>query len=418
MHKDVAYFSAQPYTCHVRRYPAILLVLLASCGFPGNTATSDGALGVLDGKIDSASKDAALPDGPASDAAPQGFAVAHLPAIQVPSGTDVAINNSASIDTTALTLNDGNSNSQRLTVLTQTDGGEVAVLTARNFVINGEGALTVTGIRPLIVVAETARIEGRLLASAVRNLSGPGAVVGGDNANGGDGALAGNADSGSGGGGGGTNGGNGGDGRSGNETAQGAKGGKAQSATITTLVGGGRGGNNSRTTTGCTTVLPGGGGGAIQISVRTTLTISGTIAANGGGGRGGDNCGGSTTGGAGGGAGGAIYLQAPSIQVASTAVIVANGGGGGGGGVFVAGQPAAVGGDGSDGLLSTLPAPGGLPASVGGSAGGTGGGLVQPANGGLAANGGGGGGAAGRIVTTSTAAVAVGATISPSIRRL
>lgn len=92
----------------------------------------------------------------------------------------------------------------------------------------------------------------------------------------------------------------------------------------------------------------GGGGGALQLSVRGTLTLAGTITANGGAGAGTADW----TGGGGGGSGGAVLLEAPTITI--TGSIAVDGGNGGsvtaGGGAGGAGATAGstTGGEGVD----------------------------------------------------------------------
>lgn len=154
----------------------------------------------------------------------------------------------------------------------------------------------------------------------------------------------------------------------------------------------------------------GAGGGAIALSVRDTLTVSGTIAA---GGAGGDGCfAGNRAGGGGGGSGGMVVLEATQLSIDATAILAANGGGGGGG------CDHGVGSRGTDGTVSSAPADGGPAEAVGtGGAGGAGGALAAPAGelGETAERGGGGGGGgAGYVVLRGELFEDQAAVISPA----
>lgn len=131
-------------------------------------------------------------------------------------------------------------------------------------------------------------------------------------------------------------------------------------------------------------VLGGHGGGALQLVSRTSIAVTGVVAANGGG-AGGD--------GAGGGSGGGILLEAPIVDVAGT--VVANGGGGGGCGVAM------------NGRLDDIPASGSLGCTnfYATGAGGNGAAGRREATSGATSPdvGGGGGGGAGRIRVNTAA---------------
>lgn len=152
---------------------------------------------------------------------------------------------------------------------------------------------------------------------------------------------------------------------------------------------------------------PGGGGGAIYLAAGSSITINGVINASGGGGAAGN----AHSGGSGGGAGGVIVLFSPQITVASNGVIMANGGGGAGGGLNNA--------RGVDGSDPPTFAP--LSPTLGGNNGGdgypaTGNALDANSGGGGGDGGGGGGGAAGYIrsnLALGTATVSPGADVVP-----
>ncbi len=163
----------------------------------------------------------------------------------------------------------------------------------------------------------------------------------------------------------------------------------------------------------------GAGGGAVYLIAGTSITIAGTIDASGAGGgpstSGGDV--GASGGGTGAGAGGMIGLDAPVVQGDVTALIIADGGGGGGGAAFMG----ANGGAGLD-PISTAAASGGaggsasFPMSNGGN-GGIGAAAGKPGGAGLDGEveggaGGGGGGGEGVIEVWGTFNVST-AVVSP-----
>jgi hypothetical protein len=192
-------------------------------------------------------------------------------------------------------------------------------------------------------------------------------------------------------------------------------------AMLTPLLGGcsgGHGGGAGAATTG----FGGGPGGGLQLSARSSISVSGIINAGGGGGGGGvgtlSGCGGANgcaTGGGGGGSGGAILLESPMISVDGR--LCANGGAGGGGG---GNGNTNIANGGNAGACDTVSAGGGAGLAGGGS--GQGGGYVAHGDGydGLGSGsfdgGGGGGGSVGRIrIRAGNAApVAVTAVVTPT----
>lgn len=134
--------------------------------------------------------------------------------------------------------------------------------------------------------------------------------------------------------------------------------------------------------------LGGAGGGALQVSVKGTLKLSGTVSASGMGGAPADD---ETSGGGGGGSGGTVILEGAGIEVSSTARLTSNGGGGGGGN-----KNGSIAGPGADGS-TTLPvqAPGGSASTGSAGNGGAGGSVLGAAQGGITSIDGGGGGGGG-----------------------
>lgn len=214
----------------------------------------------------------------------------------------------------------------------------------------------------------------------------------------------------------------------------GAKGGLSEGETLTLLGGdpgpavlftpdaprgGGRGGGSSPVGLGGGVVFVA-SGTSIRIGTGSTIAVAppgkpplaaAAMGINAGG------CGGGPSG-QGGGAGGAIVLEAPSITVQTSAGLAANGGGGGAAGGEASGARA-----GTDGILGSGPAPGGIHTNGGGSfgAGGAGGAGDTPAVPGAQTTssvsyGGGGGGGTGHIVVRTrdaTVVQAAGAILSP-----
>jgi hypothetical protein len=285
------------------------------------------------------------------------------------------------------------------------------VLSVESLDVGAAATLRVIGTRPLVVAAwTTISVSGTINAGSLLTGNGAGAnpaacaahpptmgVSDGNGAGGGGGAgFA-------------ATGGRGGNGDAGG----GGPGGAAVAAPL--LLGGCPG------ATGGTGDAAGGaggaGGGAVQLTARTSVTVTATgkINAGGAGGAGAIANGGADAqgGGGGGGTGGMIGLQGATIIVDAGAILAANGGGGGGG----ASQGA--GGRGTDGQLSTVRATGGSASNNAGIGGLGAAGLVL--GGGVGQNstpwgGGGGGGSVGFITMTSATppVVTAGATVSPA----
>jgi hypothetical protein len=296
--------------------------------------------------------------GACSDVVATPLSVAHLD-----EGTDATLTglgdlvlDEATIDTTTLTVSSGLPEGARFIAVPQRNSGpELALLDLGSLRVMN--TVTVTGDRPLVVVAAT-RIEiaGTLLGAARGAVAGPnGSTSGagpGHGTNGGHGTGSGALDSG---GGGGSYGSIGGAGGSIETFVGGSAGGTYGDAMISVLQGGSGGGAGGLASSACT--LGGAGGGAIQLTARTTIVIDGGVDVGGGGGQGDSACGGTagTYGsGGGGGTGGAIYLQAPDL--AGMGILAANGGGGGAGGA----TPTGAGAFGANASMSTTPAPGGM----------------------------------------------------------
>lgn len=246
-------------------------------------------------------------------------------------------------------------------VVTQVGGPEICVLRGATVTVEAGKTLSAKGTRVLALVADrNLTIAGIVDVSANSTENGPG---GGVTKSGTDaGAAGGGAGYRTPGAAGGANSGDGGSNDGGPATSN--------PNLITTLLGG------TQPTRVAPNQLPGGaGGGVTVISCRGAISVTGTIDAGGGGGLGDFVVAQPVTfrHASGGGSGGTVVLQASSITVSGG--IFANGGAGGGGG--------SPGNNGSDGLRSTMPAPGAPMGGVDmtGGAGGYGGALVPPTSG-------------------------------------
>lgn len=305
--------------------------------------------------------------------------------------TDVTVDGSVTIDTTALTITPAVPGWTVASVTADTGGPDLAIVYARDLTITG--TVRAVGERPLVVIGRRIELSGTIDVGARGSTPGAGASTDAQG-RGGNGQRNGlYYDGGGGGGGHATAGGDGGN------SSNGMGGGASSDVMLAQLVGGSAGGSAQ---TDCGSERPGAGGGAVQIYAASELilTAAGRINAGGGGGGAGQNCPGQYTAGMGGGSGGSIYLQTPRLT--SAGVIAANGGGGGGG------ASGNSGGRGDDGGASTTAADGGgSGGSPYGASGGRGGADSAPARGGSNndgwSNGGGGGGAAGRIVVRTRA---------------
>ena len=349
------------------------------------------------------------------------FDVAHVPDDRQFPGFDTLTLGTATIDTSALTV-DGQDYPQAnagifFESVPQEGGGpELAVLHLGKLDLTG-GTVTVTGSRPLVVIAlDEILINGELAGTANLQTPGPGGALPGEGEQSGAGGDGSNNDTNDDGGGGGaghaTAGARGGHGDCGGCDLGGA-GGQAYGDQGQTRLFGGSGGGTAGNS--CSSRAPGGaGGGAIQLTagVRIEIGGDGSIHVGGGGGAGGTVCPGNSGGGGGGGSGGSIYLQAPVVNNVGT--LAANGGGGGSGRGNTSNP-------GQNGKASTEVANGG---SSGGGVGGNGG--CGGASGDSScpesgedeeANAGGGGGAVGRIAVSSGDFSDSGTT-SPSVQTL
>ncbi len=246
-------------------------------------------------------------------------------------------------------------------VVNQDGGPAICVVRYSSIDITTTGNLTVSGVRALALVADSAiTIAGVLDVGGKGSANGPGG-----------GTVRSGAEAGSSAGGGGagfaTMGAAGG-----STTADGGGGlggGQATDPSLVTVLIGGTGPNRGLPST--LPPLPGGGGGAATlIACRGVVSVTGTIDAGGGGGSGG---GGGLTAqskfsGTGGGSGGNVALQGLSIVV--TGNVFANGGGGGAGEFRPTQGTVQAGFAGSDGTRSaTESAPGGTPPGTAGAGG-------------------------------------------------
>jgi len=306
------------------------------------------------------------------------------------------------------------------TVVAQTGGGMVRVLSVSTFGVSTGITLRVTGSLPLVIAAwDSITIAGRIDAGSDRGgVTGPGADATGCTAPT-PGAAA--SERGSGGGGAGGFQGAGGDGGAAGYpmTVMGGMGGAAAPTMMLTArvrggcpgaASGAAGPGAATPATPTSTAAGGAGGGALQLTAQRAISITGGLRAGGAGGTGAPI--GSSAGGGGGGSGGYLGLEAPMIAVAGS--IAATGGGGGGGAT-----DAAAGGHGPDG--SSAGGRGGMAAEDCSGEGGNGAsGNSVPGgdanNNARTCGGGGGGGGAGVVAVRSPAYVpTTAANISPPV---
>jgi hypothetical protein len=298
---------------------------------------------------------------------------------------DFTIATSASLDTNLATSCTGG-------LVAQAPGPPICVVRAKTINVQAGRTLTVTGPRPIALVADTAvMINGTISAAAVAGVNGPG---GGFQTSG----TAATTTAGGGGAGFATAGAAGGATATGNGGAAGAI---LDPLTLAFFAGGPRAGGSALVQN----TLGGGGGGAVLLAAcrgSVTMAAGSIIDAGGGGGEGQhDTIFGAqivqSAAGAGGGAGGYVVIEALT-GITINGSVFANGGAGGGGNT--ANDPVS-GATGSDGLRNaTTQAPGGAGGGTG-AVGGRGGVRGQTAlpptagNGTTSNNGGGGGGAVG-----------------------
>ena len=399
---------------------------LAACSFDGSGIGDDAP---IDARFD-ADPNAPDADPNAPDAGCGGAALSFEPAnvarcdIPVPLGdftfpddVKIVINTS----TGQVLFADAPTDQIAIAMVTQTGGDEEAmVIAAEDLTLPGGVDVTITGSRPLILVAVgSMTINGRLSANGSQEKSGPGANLACGSGAGDPGVIqtAGNDLDGGTGGGGGAYGNIGGTGAYVSPVVaepQPVDGGAAWgNIALTPLRGGCSGGTGAEIDGGA--VAAGGGGGGLQLVGETVIVTSDAeITASGGGGAGAQD---EAAGGGGGGSGGAILFHAVGLTIAGT--VTANGGGGGEGRRDT--QPGTPGGDGNSiRILATNAAAGGM-----GAAGGNGGsGAVQLLPGGNAeagqgsttetAGGGGGGGGIGRIHLDADSLNLVGGVFSPT----
>ena len=294
--------------------------------------------------------------------------------------------------------------------VSQDGGADVVVLGMYGLDVTAAGSLRVQGSRPVILaVFDSATIAGQLLSNAQLDTPGAGGSLAACGASsGGNGSTSNGRGGGGGGGGFGTAGAIGGRGDSTAGTV-GALGTAFGSVDAVPLRGGCSGGNGGGTTG---FGARGAGGGALQLSVASSLRVSGTVSASGGGGRPGTA---NSSGGGGGGSGGSVLLEAAAMTVTNSARLTSNGGSGGEGA-----DGNTNGGTGANGSTTTnAPAPGGS-GNNGGNGGNGGAAGTPPTNGGDDnRGGGGGGGAVGRIRLNGFGACTIdgAAVVSPAASR-
>ncbi len=302
----------------------------------------------------------------------------------------------------------------RCRTFTQPNGGPVCLVYATSVAIDAGGSLTATGSRPLAIAStSTLTIAGAIdVSSHIGGARGPGASDAGclfttnpEMDTGGAGGGAGGSF--------GAMGGNGGTGDSDNSlggdgTATPGIAGAAPS--IVALRGGCSGQAGANESNGGGAGGAGGhSGGALYLYAAQSITISGSVRATGAGGAGGRV----QAGGGGGGSGGFVVVESASITI--NGQLSANGGGGGEGGARVGTTPV-DGQPGTDGVLGTAAAPGGVGTDTRFGYGGAGG-ASTPAAAGISSivAGGGGGGSVGKIklITPATSGLHLGGVISP-----
>jgi len=285
--------------------------------------------------MDAGATDAALDATPDVDGGePVGFVFSNLP-------TDIAMGASGMRTYSGVSSIDTDADCTQV-ISQATSYPELCVIAAANVQVDAAAIVTVTGNRPLVLVATVSMaVLGDIVVAGRGSGPGPGA-----SASLGRGSGSGSIVAGHGGGGNGTEGSAGGDGSI--VLAGGAGGSAIDGPLPSPLIGGGSGGGG------------GAGGGALQLSSAGALTLEGTIDASGGGGPGG----GSSLAGSGGGAGGSVLIEAMEVTIGPGAFIAANGGAGGAGGID--GTVSGPGQRGEDGRVSTMQASNGTSTARGG----------------------------------------------------
>lgn len=351
-----------------------LLLLAAGCGFEAPKVTVDGPPGEA---------------GPCVAWEPRGGHLGDLCTME-PAGSWRISSATAQYDTSAGTVNEGNS--PRSFLLTQDPSAnlELRVVSVDSFEIAPGASLRVVGEHPLLILSwSMISVDGMLDVSSKAAYPSPGAGGSRESCDNGDDGM-GTSEAGGGGGGGlGQSGREGGDGNTGMTVNPGGGLGGSIGRPKGAVVGGCRGGNGGGASG--SGGQGGAGGGAIQLTARTSITLAGRILAGGRGGAGASGNGG----GGGGGSGGYIGLDAPLVMTAAGSILAANGGAGG------AGCQTGPGAAGQDGQDMNVAAIGGQASSCTNGADGGGGGrrgAVPLAGANSAFSGGGGGGGAGYIL--------------------
>jgi hypothetical protein len=218
------------------------------------------------------------------------------------------------------------------------------VIAGQSITIPASSQISVTGGRPLILLATSSiTIAGTLDASSNERFTGPAANTGpcqtdfedpaNDRQGGGWGASF------------------GGEGNSGGTSPNGIGGTAPSAAAVMTLTGGCPGGGGAGSVGGPDGGAPGRSGGAVALIASEAITVPGTINASGSGGGGGEGGLVNGGGGGGGGSGGMIVLDA--TRVSTSGRCFANGGGGGEGGGSGNDDGARGGGSGGPGMPGT-----------------------------------------------------------------
>lgn len=400
--------------------------VLAACSFDGGGVGDD--VGRDDASVFDADPNA--PDASAIDAGCGGAALSFEPAnvsrcdIPAPLGAYTFPDLKIDVDTTAGEIRIGGGAPVTVlatAIVTQTGSSvEAMVISATDLTIPAGVEMSVTGSRPLIIVAiGSMTVNGRISAIGGLESSGPGANLLCTTGAGHPGVVQ-TADNGLDGGAGGGGGAYGSAGGTGGYVSPlvpvpvATPGGAAWgNTTLTPIVGGCSGGTGAEIDLGM--VDAGGGGGGLELVGESVIvTGSGEVTASGGGGSGAMD---EAAGGGGGGSGGAILFHAVGLTIAGA--VTANGGAGGEGR-----RDTAVGTNGGGGNSTRATA---TTAAIGGSgaAGGNGGnGGVLLLTGGNAeagqgsttetAGGGGGGGGVGRIHFDADSLNLVGGVFSPT----
>jgi hypothetical protein len=378
------------------------MLVLCGCGFSAQELGADAAPGApgIDARVPQADGggDAAALDAPPGAAFCAGTFTRAC--ADVPPTENVTLD-TQTIDTGSSTLCRG---------ATVTPSFTRCVIIGQSITVPPGATITVVGLNPLILLADTITISGTLDAASHRGmLDGPGADASFCATN----FVTPNTGSGEPDGGGGFGGSFGAKGGNGGGGAKDGAPGVAPDglATTTSLLHGGCKGAAGAGTGG----VEGHGGGAVTLIAKTSVMIAGTVNASGASGAGGKTSGG----GGGGGSGGMIVLDAPTVNV--TGQCFANGGGGG--------EGANANANGEDGHESASPGTAGAGGLVGtniGGDGGAGGAGTSPVGtvgvkgvdggGGAIGGGGGGGGSVGIIKVISSSATGTNdlAKVSPA----